>query len=244
MKLLLVLISFCFPLLSEKLLVLVLASDNRPIYQELQKLWRSYMHYDPEHVEVYFIKSDPDLNVPYKIENDVIWSKMNESLKPGILNKTLLSLEAMLPRLPEFTYVLRTNLSSFFIFPELLNFLQNAPKKNYYAGGSAGPEWWPSGCGFILSRNLVYLLIHHKGSLWDNASDYDDVLLGHFFHSQNAPISHFPRLDLIKPEDFEHYKAKTPPFFHFRIKFHLDDNDKRLQFEPPIYSYFIEKFYQ
>lgn len=40
-----------------KLLVLIISSDNRPIYLEFEKLWRSYMHLNPEHVEAYFLKA-------------------------------------------------------------------------------------------------------------------------------------------------------------------------------------------
>ncbi|MCX6988703.1 MAG: hypothetical protein NTZ52_04285 [Chlamydiae bacterium] len=115
-----------------KVLVLIIASDNFPgvdlvfPYPELKKIWRSYMHTNPN-IEAYFIQGDPNLSSPYEIQGDVIWSKTEENLRPGILNKTLLSIECMLPRINEFDYVLRTNLSSFYVFPRLLHFLQTLP---------------------------------------------------------------------------------------------------------------------
>ena len=39
-----------------KVLVLIITSDNLPVYPKLQKVWKSYMHSDPEHIEAYFIR--------------------------------------------------------------------------------------------------------------------------------------------------------------------------------------------
>ena len=84
-----------------KLLVLIISSDQFPLYTELQENWRAYMNYDPEHVKVYFIKGDPNLACQYKIEGDTIWSRVDEGWPPessGIIDKTIYSMEAMLPR--------------------------------------------------------------------------------------------------------------------------------------------------
>jgi len=52
-------------------------------YKEMQEVWRSYMHRDPEHVEAYFIRANPHLNSMYEIQGDVIWSKTEENVIPG-----------------------------------------------------------------------------------------------------------------------------------------------------------------
>jgi hypothetical protein len=106
-----------------KLLVLIIASEDLPVYVELQKIWRAYMHSFPANVDAYFIKGDPNLPTKYQFVDDVIWSQTVENLIPGLINKTVLSLEAMLPKLHQYDYVLRANLSSFFHFPRLLEFL-------------------------------------------------------------------------------------------------------------------------
>lgn len=58
-----------------KILVLIIASDNSLVYQELQKIWKSYMHLDREHIEAYFIKGAAELETAYQIVDDTIWSK-------------------------------------------------------------------------------------------------------------------------------------------------------------------------
>lgn len=61
--------------LAQKLLVLIIASDQRPVYIQEQALWRSYMNYDPEHVEVYFLKGDQDLGHAIEIKDDIVWCR-------------------------------------------------------------------------------------------------------------------------------------------------------------------------
>src|SRR4051794_35502725 len=90
-----------------KILVLVIASDDLPVYRELQNIWKAYMHSDPEHIEAYFLKADPLLTRPFEIREDVILSQTAENLIPGVLNKTLLAFECLLPGIEEYDYVLR-----------------------------------------------------------------------------------------------------------------------------------------
>src|SRR3990167_3166550 len=121
-----------------KLLVLIISSDNYPgspfphPYRQLQQVWSSYAHLDPSHVEAYFIRGNPNLTAEVELEGDVLWSRTEECVKPGILNKTILSMEYFLSRLHEFDYVLRTNLSSFYVMPKLLEFLKTLPKNGVY----------------------------------------------------------------------------------------------------------------
>jgi hypothetical protein len=207
-----------------KVLVLIIANDEKEYYLEEQKIWRSYMHLDREHIEAYFIKGSPDLEQPYLIVGDEIWSKTPENYYPGIINKTILSLEAMFPRLDEFDYVLRTNLSSFYYFPKLLEFLTTLPSTKCYSaniGNWHGP--FGSGAGFIISTDLAKILIKHKWVLQDNTSFPDDVLIGQFFLKYNIRIIPAPRLDFPSYNAFiKHRNKKLPSHFHFRLK-HEDE---------------------
>lgn len=199
-----------------KLLVLIIASDNLPVYKNLEQVWRSYMHLDPEHVEAYFIRGNPDLTANYEIVDDVLWSKTIENPKPGMLNKTILSLEFFRGRLDEFDYVLRTNLSSFYYFPNLLKFLATLPKTKCYA---ADGKKFGSGCGYFLSPDVVKLMINNKHLFLNNSSDYDDVVVGDVFRKCHIPLLPVPRIDFASLQDWLLAKDKIPSeAFHFRIK--------------------------
>jgi hypothetical protein len=203
-----------------KVLVLIIASDEKDYYLEEQKVWRSYMHLDREHVEAYFLKGHPELEQPYLIVEDEIWSKTPENFVPGILNKTVLSMEAMLSRLDEFDYVLRTNLSSFYYFPKLLDLLTKLPPTSCYFGmvGNLNGKFG-SGAGFILSTDLAKMLVAHKEELIDNTSYPDDVVIGHFFLHHDIGLIPAKRLDFPSYRAFtKHRNRKLSKHYHFRLK--------------------------
>jgi len=206
-----------------KLLVLIICSDQFPIYGEFQKVWRSYMHLDPEHVEAYFIRGNPDLEGNYEVIDDVIWSKTDEGWPPasaGILNKTIFSLEAMMSRIEnEFDYVLRTNLSSVYNFPKLLKVLETLPRERCYFGSCPFPDFvFGSGSGFVLSSDLAKLLVEHKKAFL-HQKNYDDVMIGLFLAGQGVTLIPHERMDILS---FKQWNRMTKVFpdhiFHFRTK--------------------------
>lgn len=206
---------------SLKILVLIIASDDSSVYRELQRIWKSYMHLDREHVEAYFIKGNAELPSLYKISGDTIWSRTAENYSPGILNKTVLSIEAILPRINEFDFVLRTNLSSFYVFPRLLEFVKTLPKEKCYCGF----PWvdpaitFASGAGFIISCDLAELLVNRKAELLENSSHADDVLVGMLLKQEKIGLISAPRLDLSSLKKWKKHKRKIPEHqFHFRVK--------------------------
>lgn len=200
-----------------KILVLIIASDNQPVYVEQQMIWRSYMHLDPEHIEAYFIKANHDLATDFEIQGDIIWTKGIESFS-GILNKTLLSFEAMLSRMHEFDYVLRANLSSFYVFERLLKFLKNLPKEKYYCGYSTPKAPFIFGSGIILSPDLVELMIKNKKELIDRQK-IDDVAIGLFCRDHNINKIFAPRLWFHDLKTWNETKNKiSEDVFQFRAK--------------------------
>lgn len=226
-----------------KILVLIIASDNYPVYVELQKVWRSYMHYNPKQVQAYFMKSDPNLPAMSLIADDVIWSKTSETLAPGIINKTIQSMEALLPRIKtEFDYVLRTNLSSFYAFDRLLDFLQNMPAKNVYCGTCYGEvPGGASGSGYILSSDMAELLVQNK-SYFYNQLPPDDVLVANFFKSKNIAPIHHERMDLMPLKVWENNKYFIPSgIFQFRVK---NEPHLRLTDDVYVHNQLAKKFYQ
>lgn len=211
-----------------KTLVLIIASDDSPLYAHFQRTWKSYMHLDPEHFECYFIRGNENLPTKYSIEGDTIWSKTKECMTPGVLNKTLLSFAALSSRIDEFDYILRANLSSFFVFPRLLEFLKTLPRQGCYSGihhgkgGSAGAEClgkWVNGSGMILSVDLVKMLTKHFDALFNYQGPNDDVVIGAVFAMNNIPILLSRYLEIYELSTWNAVKNAIPPdVFHFRIR--------------------------
>lgn len=225
------------PLVSsqKKVLILIIASDNHPAFGELHTVWRSYMRAYPDNIDAYFIKANPSLAQVHELVGDTIYSKCEESYKPGILKKTVLSMEYMLQKDNKYDYILRTNLSSFYVFPRLLAYIQTLPEKNCYAAHPLLPSYdipaefsqlvfgW--GTGFILSRDVAEEMVKNKEELFLRASEIpDDVLIGHFCAQKNIPLIRsvchcYPTYDAwCKGKDMIGEDA-----FHFRAKGHNDN---------------------
>lgn len=239
-----------------KTLVLIIASDDSPIYVDYQRLWKTYMHLDPEHFQCFFIKADETLNTDVVIKDDTIWCKTKEQYSmPGLLNKTLMSLEYFFNQSHEFDYVLRTNLSSFIYFPHLYSYLKNMPPKKCYAGIchesqlTSGPKRWVCGAGIILSKDLAESLIYHKKELLEtrfiDCKNFDDVVMGHFFTSQHIPIRSSKHLEILSLDDWKQawkkiFKKTQGDLFHYRIKLPAK---KRREYEPAIHKKLIRTYY-
>ncbi|HLB93968.1 MAG TPA: hypothetical protein VJJ81_01855 [Candidatus Babeliales bacterium] len=229
-----------------KVLVLIIASDDTPIYIETQKIWRAYMHSDLDHVEAYFIKGNPNLAEKYKIDGDTIWSRTVENLKPGILNKTILSLECMLPRIKagEFSYILRTESTSFYVYSNLLRHLKNCPRKNFYGGSDIGISYIGAGSGFLLSPDMAELLVKNSSVLINKAGYLDDVEIGHFFHKHNIGLKRHSRVNIYKLSDFNSaikINEIIENEFHYRVK--NENHDLRMTDDMYVYGKLLEKFY-
>ncbi len=225
-----------------KILVLIIASDNAPYYNAHQNIWRSYMHLDPN-IEAYFMKCDPQIKCDVQIEGDVIWVKARETYIPGILDKTIISMEYMIPRLKEFDYVLRTNLSSFYIFSRLINFTKNLPLNNCYCGPLLrykGGIRYAAGSGFLLSTDLVELLVEGKKKLINHPL-IDDVAIGEYLTSRDIDIIPSPRLDILNINSWNKNKNSiSEDTFHFRLK---NLEHKRNSDEIFIMSELLGRFY-
>lgn len=231
-----------------KLLVLITASDDLPVYEEHQKIWRSYMHLDPLHVQAFFMKADPNLSSNCKIQGDTIWCRTVDALFPGVINKTISSIEFFSLRGDEFDYVLRTNLSSFYYFPALMEFLEILPQKKCYCArripsgrDEKGEIFFGSGAGIILSKDLAQMLVEAKSEIL--ASNlHDDLAIGSFFHKNNIRLLPAQYIETPSLSSWLEIKENIPEWiFHFRCR-NLNP-DLRISDEIYILDELLHRFY-
>jgi hypothetical protein len=202
------------------IIILIIASDNKHEYIKMQELWKSYMNSHPN-IKSYFIKMKPDLESKVVLDNDnnIIWIKGKETLIPGVLEKTINSIEYILdnPKFFTFDFIFRTNLSSVLnlkLFYEMVLLDKNNLD---YAGviGYYNKIQFASGAGFIMSKKSCEKIISEKDLL-----DYkyiDDVAIGFFFNNKTKiyELKRFDTLEnkmnIIKLNDISEY-------YHFRCK--------------------------
>jgi len=225
-----------------KLLVLIIASDDREVYIELQKLWKIQFK-SHEDVTYYFLKGYPNLNNEVEIHEDTIWVRCIDDFYAGILTKTIKAIKSLVTG---YDYVLRTNLSSFYVFENLIKTLEKFPRKNCYAGilGMANhnpPISFVSGCGFVMSKDICESLPSEPTTLWSTNHPNDDVSLGKFIFA-NFPNSYMaiPRIDIHSPEDPVIFPTDA---IHYRVKTSDHDYEIRKINDIKIRRQLIDHFY-
>jgi len=170
---------------------LIIASHNS-LYDTFIDLWREKIcilnenkGVEEEDIRFYFVFSDPSLSMDVVCENDCILCKCDENLEPGIFLKTMMAIKFVDENM-DYSYILRTNLSSFWNFPVLYSelqlnpihigtiFLQYLDRNNL----SINTRWqhyfdiidsvfqevgdifyFLDGAGFLLSRDMIRLLL-------------------------------------------------------------------------------------
>lgn len=140
----------------KKLLVLAIASHS-PVYDYFIQMFKSYMNSKPW-IKSYLLFGGGD----FEVKEDEIHMPVAETIKPGILHKTLWSMRHALQENWEFDYVLRTNLSTFWILDRLEKLIESLPSHNVCWGetdakGHLGPNdpGFLTGFAMLYSRDLV-----------------------------------------------------------------------------------------
>lgn len=116
-----------------KLIILVIASIGEP-YDTFLRCWKEVVQNSDSNwgVKCFFVFSDPSLSVDLSVSDDTIIYKCEESLRPGILFKTIAAMWYC-NKTFSYDYILRTNLSSFFHIPRLLSILETQSPTNIIA---------------------------------------------------------------------------------------------------------------
>jgi hypothetical protein len=142
----------------------------------------------------------------YEIKDDVFYVKGYESLQEGVLYKSLIAIQILHS---DYDYILRTNMSSFYIFEKLLPIINSLPKIKCYAGvpltydnlkDTIGIINYVSGAGFIISNDIAKLISTHikdynVTKIYNNLIRWDDVCIGHFLSFFKIVITPLTRLD-------------------------------------------------
>ncbi len=226
-----------------KVLILILASDNQPVYREHQRLWRSYMKRNPN-AHCYFYKGNPDMDEPAKLEGDTLYIKIEDTLDT-VYEKTLRAFEFFAPVLPKYKCVFRTNLSSVVVFDRYIEYCRTVPEKNFCSAHIGYEEGvpFPAGAGFTLTPDLVLRLVEERPP----RVVQDDVSIGHALRSWGIPIHSAPRVDFIDRGLHEEYNRLVPPqVFHFRIKQntrHYGEVEDEITYEIDIMQKVIAQYY-
>ena len=212
------------PLPAASLLVIVLASDE-PIYAAHRAVWRMMAAAAPRFgVRVFFTKMRDGLDA-VRIEKDTVFVPGTDCVTPCQLLKTMASLHALVgpgaaPHAYE--YVLRTNLSSLWVWARLLAWIKATLRPRgtpIRAGVVIGKTVWLSGAGTVLSIDAARTLVAGNESL--RYTEMDDVAMSEFLHAKNVPIQVMTRADFTSTDGNPIGQLPVSPdsgAYHYRIK--------------------------
>lgn len=226
-----------------KLIVLIIAS-NGGVYDSLKNIWKKYMYLN-NNIKCFFVYGGLK-NCDKKVLDNELHFNIRETYIPGILQKTIHAYKYV-NETYEYTHILRTNLSSFYVFDRLLKFIEKLSLDGCYSAvqGVANNIKFGSGAGFILSKDLVTNLVKNKDKL--NYKHYDDVSIGQYFTQVcNISVIKAPRYDLSKfkivneelNEILLSIRKISVNNFHFRIK-----NSTNRRLDPYIMEECYKQFY-
>ncbi len=129
----------------------------------------------------------------------------------AIIYKTMAAFEYFLPRIQrEFDFVIRSNLSSFYVFPRLLSYLETLPRSKCYSGGFTTPGIQiASGSGMILSPDVIEILCQSRGSLMMNNHRGDDENIWRVLAPKGIRVKLHDRLDILSMEQWNQGQTQS-----------------------------------
>jgi hypothetical protein len=237
------------------ILNLIIASTNRPFYPMLMHQWRRYMNIHPDVVS-YFLVNDSskfvgtEKSATHKFENEFLYFNAPETGIPGIFEKTVKAVKLFSESEEiwgKIDFVIRTNLSSFYIWDRLVEYLHDTPRTGFAGGGiNATPTpAYISGCGMILSKDVCKLLVDNFHHPLKNLLD-DDRMIGYLMHYHSIPLVPIARHNMpsqqIVEKTLDTIAQDIPPHvFHVRTR--CGTNEFRLHVGTQVYRRFVDYWY-
>jgi GR25 family glycosyltransferase involved in LPS biosynthesis len=214
--------------------MLIIYSEGDEIYKYNKQIWKQYMNSN-ENILSLFVMYEPELECECKFisEDNMLLIRGEEKLDcENILNKTKIAIRYCNLNY-SYDYIVRTNISSFWIFDNLVNFLQSNEKLNCIQGWklhNKKGECFISGTSIIVPSNLIPLLLTHNEIKYK----MDDVEISQHFMSNGIDIINsmdknknfmhlfkFSNLNSIKIK-LKNIEKKLNNIIYFRVKNRVD----------------------
>ena len=170
-----------------KIAILLISAKSERFDLE-KKYWKKYGNVN-DNIDCFFIECDKTESFGFDKQNvGTIKSICTESYIPGIYQKSLNSLKTVGD---DYDFYIRGNLSTFYIFDYLEQFLQTIPTDKPILTGNCNSNKWASGTSIILNKLARDLLLKHgfDDEYYHNLDIPDDVLIGKVFDNHNIKCS-------------------------------------------------------
>lgn len=165
-----------------KIIFLIISSTNDECYINMKKIQQEYLKLFGDKIKYFFIECVPNMVEEIEEIEDHIFVKDTESIIPGIYNKTIKAINHVCQTY-HFDFIIRTNLSSFWNLPNILNLLDTKPTTGYAGGYNV--QGFITGTGIILSNDIASMLSNNILPI----HMHDDVLISHILSTHNIQLN-------------------------------------------------------
>jgi hypothetical protein len=153
-----------------KIVILIISSFDLHEYAEMKRLSHTYYSLFPNDIRFFYIEAR-DQEEESVEDGNTLYLKGTESVIPGIYLKTMKALQHIQSNY-NYDFVLRTNLSSIFNIPHVIQYFQNKPLQRFAGGYPV--FWFTSGTFICFSRDVGELLTQ---DIRYGDDTHDDVLI-------------------------------------------------------------------
>jgi len=233
------------------LIILVIASRGK-IYDSLvENYWKyiiNYVNFKYNNIKIYLLYGNCNIdNININKDNILHFKDIKENLEPGILLKTIKAFE-YIDNKYKYDFILRTNLSSFFIIDNLIKLYNGFHKKMLYSGvigNYKNKSKFCSGAAFFLSRDVIKYILSNKNKI--NYNIIDDVSIGMLLSiNKLIKFKPLPRFNIINNQKRTNNQKQIllqniikNNHYHIRIK-----NPKDRLIDIDYMKFFTEKLYK
>lgn len=186
-----------------KLLVFAIATHD-PVMDKFAQIFKMYMNSRPW-IKSYLLYGNSN---HFRVEGEEIHFPVVETFIPGILHKTLWAFRWALEEKLEFDYILRANLSSFWILDRLYNYLSKMPltrtiisHKEYPI--TPGDVGMMNGSGMFFSRDVIEYLAKYTDYNYSAPDDREITQKAYYGYRANFIHKPFYLWIVQNPDDVE-----------------------------------------
>ena len=199
-----------------KILYLILAGGDASHTQDIVSTRDSWVRTIPSGSSYFELYSDPTLKKT-EIRKNEIWANCGVEYS-DILRKTVISLQALGPKLEEFDFIVRTNVSSYFNHSKIQKSLSKYQSLKHFYGGyvmeykSKDGKIIPfvSGAAIFWNSNTAAIVSKISPDEYNNYPD--DVAFSKFLKNHNIKTTFLPRGNICSHSLFtiaSHYRLKS-----------------------------------
>lgn len=235
-----------------KIIFLILDSDGDEIYNYNRFIWKQYMNSSKD-IKCFFVKYKKDIEneIEYNEEENRIYVKGEEEYScEKILGKTIKGAKFIHENY-KYDFLIRTNLSTFWVFRSILRFVKKDFGSKYIIGWTVRNSndcpntTFISGTGIIIPSDLVPILFTLKKTKYI----MDDIEISELYRENNVAIK--SARDYLKTyiHKFEFNNKNSIDKFYdaviegFCVKFRVKSKRDRFQNDKYVLDKLLYKYY-